>query len=34
MIGTLKTELREALAKFISQSTKRKPMILPVLMDM
>lgn len=30
----LKNEMRDALAKYIYQQTKRKPMILPILMDM
>lgn len=30
----LKAEMRDALAKYIYQQTKRKPMILPILMDM
>lgn len=30
---SIKTDLRDALAKFIYQNTKRKPMILPVIMD-
>ena len=29
----IKTELRDALAKFIYKETRRKPMILPVIMD-
>ncbi len=31
--GTLKTQLRDELAHFISAKTKRRPMILPVLME-
>ena len=30
---SIKNDLRDALAKFIYQNTKRKPMILPVIMD-
>ena len=30
---SIKTDMRDALAKFIYQNTKRKPMILPVIMD-
>ncbi len=32
--GELKNEMRQALAKFFFQKTKRNPMILPVIMDM
>ena len=31
--ATIKNDMRDALAKFIYQNTKRKPMILPVIMD-
>lgn len=31
--ATIKNDIRDALAKFIYQNTKRKPMILPVIMD-
>ncbi|MCU5097471.1 hypothetical protein, partial [Bacillus wiedmannii] len=31
--GILKREVREALGKFIYTSTKRKPMILPIIIE-
>jgi ribonuclease J len=30
----IKTKMRDDLAKFIFKKTKRKPMILPIIMDM
>ena len=30
----LKTEVRDVIGKFLFQKTKRKPMILPIIMNM
>ena len=32
-LNTVRTQIKEDLAKFIYKETKRKPMILPVIMD-
>jgi ribonuclease J len=33
-LNTLKNRVRDELSKFIYGKTKRKPMILPIIMDM
>jgi ribonuclease J 2 len=31
--STIKTSLRDALGKFLYEKTRRKPMILPIIME-